>query len=82
MTAVKKMVGTEAFLDLPDEKKQCQQEVFEQCVQRNLLKQAEEICVCLSWTVEPGRQSGMSYCLKYFSYEFSFFQNLPIWTDP
>ena len=32
MTAVKMMVGTEVFLDLPVKKKQCQQDVFEQCV--------------------------------------------------
>ena len=52
MTAVKKMVGTNAYLDLPDDKKQCQQEVFEQCVQRQHIMQAKEKCGCLPWTVK------------------------------
>ena len=63
MTAVKKMVGTEAFLDLPDDKKQCQQEVFEQCVERNFLTQAKENCGCLPWTVGSGVQLGVSFVL-------------------
>ena len=63
MTAVKKMVGTEAFLDLPDDKKQCQQEVFEQCVERNFQTQAKEKCGCLPWTVGSGVQFGVSFVL-------------------
>ena len=52
MTAVKKMVGTNAYLNLPDDKKQCQQEVFEQCVQRQYIIQAKDKCACLPWTVK------------------------------
>ena len=60
MTAVKKMVGTDAYLDLSDEKKQCQQEVFETCVQRHLVTKAKERCGCLPWTMESVREHEVS----------------------
>ena len=66
MTAVKEMVGTEAFLDLPDKKKQCQQEFFEQCVEKNLLMQAKERCGCLPWTLGLGVRSGVSFSYYLF----------------
>jgi hypothetical protein len=61
ITAVKEMVGTEAFLDLPDKKKRCQQEFFKQCVEKNLLMQAKERCGCLPWTLGLGVLSGVSF---------------------
>ena len=60
MTAMKKMVGTDAYLDLPDETKQCQQEVFETCVQKHLVTQAKERCGCLPWTMESHRKYEVS----------------------
>ena len=49
--AVKKMTGTENFMKLPDNVKDCSVEPFEQCRIEKYMNTIEEKCNCIPWTL-------------------------------
>jgi hypothetical protein len=49
MTDIKKMTGTENFLALPEETKDCQLEPEDECMRRKHAKEAEKQCDCVPW---------------------------------
>ena len=49
MFALKKMTGTESFLQMPDQVKQCHNELFEECQMKEALRRGQEECGCLPW---------------------------------
>jgi hypothetical protein len=53
MTDMKKMTGTESFLALPDETKDCQLEPQDECKRRKYAEEAEQLCACVPWVLGP-----------------------------
>ena len=47
MTSLKYMAGTNNFLDLIDEKKQCGVKTYEQCKQDHFLEVLDRTCGCV-----------------------------------
>ena len=56
LQGLKKMTGTSNFLELSNDKKGCQIEPFEQCVQRRFLEQVHKKCRCLPWLMSNDRE--------------------------
>ena len=68
MTNLKKMTGTESFLALSDEIKDCQLEAEEECRQRKLLQETQQRCGCLPWVLENVKPKHVSFkkvCTRY-----------------
>ena len=60
MTTLKKMTGTDSFLGLSDDVKDCQIESKERCKNRKLFEKTQQMCGCLPWAlkdVESGQVS-------------------------
>jgi hypothetical protein len=51
MTDMKKMTGTESFLALPDETKDCQLEPQADCKRRRYAEEAQKLCSCVPWVL-------------------------------
>ena len=51
MTSLKKMTGTDAFLDLPENIKGCQIEDQEMCYSRRYIEELQNQCKCLPWAL-------------------------------
>ena len=51
LTVLKKMTGTESFLQIPDDDKRCQVETYEECNTRMYLERVGEECKCVPWGV-------------------------------
>ena len=51
LTSLKKITGTESFLDLPDHQKHCQLETFENCRAKRYLEEVRTRCQCVPWTL-------------------------------
>ena len=51
MASLKKMTGTDDFLDLPDNTKDCQIEVQESCYNRRYVEELQKQCNCLPWAL-------------------------------
>ena len=51
MTSLKKMTGTNAFLDLPENIKGCQIEDQEMCYSRRYIEELQNQCKCLPWAL-------------------------------
>ena len=51
MTSLKKMTGTDAFLDLPENIKGCQIEDQEMCNSRRYIEELQKQCKCLPWAL-------------------------------
>ena len=49
MINVKKMVGTDSFMALSDEDKDCQKETYQDCHTRQFLEQLKQSCSCIPW---------------------------------
>ena len=54
MASLKKMTGTDDFLDLPDNTKDCQIEVQESCYNRRYVEELQKQCNCLPWALGAG----------------------------
>ena len=51
MTSLKKMTGTDSFLDLPENMKDCQIEDQEMCNSRRYIEELQKQCKCLPWAL-------------------------------
>ena len=51
LSALKKMTGTESFLDLPDETKMCDIEPLEKCRARKYIEEVQAQCDCVPWAL-------------------------------
>ena len=51
MTDIKKITGTESFLALPDETKDCQLEPEDECKRRRYAEEAQKLCACVPWVL-------------------------------
>ena len=51
MTALKKMTGTDSFLDQTDEEKKCRIESLEDCQARSYIDRVQEKCGCVPWAL-------------------------------
>ena len=51
MTSLKKMTGTDAFLDLPENIKGCQIEDQDKCYSRRYIEELQNQCKCLPWAL-------------------------------
>ena len=52
MTSLKMMAGTEEFLAMPDNKKNCQREEFEECREKRFMETVKRECGCIPWGLE------------------------------
>ena len=66
MTSVKKMTGTDAFLDFPDEVKECQNMNLELCQSSNVLQKAIAKCDCIPWAIRYGKVSQKNFLKHIF----------------
>ena len=55
--SVKKMTGTENFMELSDNVKNCSVELFEQCRVEKYMKTIEEKCNCVPWTLWDSKKA-------------------------
>ena len=51
MSVLKRMRGTDSFLGLPDEEKNCQIETFEDCQTRGYVREVLAQCGCVPWAL-------------------------------
>ena len=51
LTSVKKMTGTQAYLNLPDSIKQCKKGKLEDCVLKEFQERARKNCSCVPWAL-------------------------------
>ena len=51
LSDLKKMTGTQSFLELPDERKSCQTETFEVCRNQMYMEKVQEKCGCVPWSL-------------------------------
>ena len=51
LTSLKKITGTESFLDLPDHQKHCQLDTFENCSAKRYFEEVRSQCHCVPWTL-------------------------------
>ena len=51
MTSLKEMTGTDSFLELPLDKKQCQIGTFEECQVQNYAVEVLKQCGCVPWAL-------------------------------
>ena len=51
LSALKKMTGTEGFLNLPSKVKGCKTETFEECHATRYLKEVHKQCGCVPWAI-------------------------------
>ena len=51
MSSLKQMAGTGSFLDLPEEKKDCQVQSFEMCHANRYVKEVQKSCGCVPWAL-------------------------------
>ena len=51
LSSLKRMIGTENFKSMPDEKKKCQNEVFEDCQARMFCNAVKTSCKCVPWAL-------------------------------
>ena len=51
LSVLKKMTGTTGFLEMPDDVKGCQVEIYEECNTRKYLERVGEECKCVPWGV-------------------------------
>ena len=49
LNSLKRMTGTESFLDLPEHKKECQLDSTEDCLAEKLLAEIKRNCFCIPW---------------------------------
>ena len=49
MSSLKKMTGTDTFLELPDATKKCKTETFEECHRVRYVAEVQKQCGCLPW---------------------------------
>ena len=61
MTVLKRMTGTDSFLSMSDDVKQCQVETQDDCESRNYVQNVQNQCHCLPWSlVDDGFLSKVS----------------------
>ena len=51
LSALKKMTGTEGFLNLPSKVKGCKTETFEECHATRYIKEVHKQCGCVPWAI-------------------------------
>ena len=63
MSSLQKMIGTNSFLDFPDDMKKCQVEDLEECYTNNFFRAVKERCNCIPWGLDKLRaeDSGVSH---------------------
>ena len=62
MTTLKKMTGTDSFLGLSDDVKDCQIESKERCKNRKLFEKTQQMCGCLPWALKDVESGQVSVC--------------------
>ena len=56
MSSLKRMTGTDSFMKLSDEVKNCQTESFEDCSQKRFIKTVQDQCDCIPWALSSALQ--------------------------
>ena len=51
MTVLKKMTGTEGFMKLSDDRKNCASRSFEACHTERYIEEVQRLCGCVPWTL-------------------------------
>ena len=51
MSSLKQMAGTESFIDLPEEKRDCQVQSFETCQALRYVEEVQKTCGCIPWAL-------------------------------
>ena len=59
ITALKKMIGTDSFLKLPDETKKCDIEPLEKCQARKYIEEVQAQCGCVPWALSSTLTLGL-----------------------
>ena len=74
LSQLKKMSGSDGFLGLPTETRQCQTEVQEKCKTRSFVEALQERCGCVPWSLRSVIESqvrtaelGLDGCCRYVS---------------
>ena len=52
ISSPKRMVGTQGFMEFPDDIKKCQVEALEECHVNNFFRNVKEECSCVPWGLE------------------------------
>ena len=65
MINVKKMVGTDSFMALPDEDKECQEETLQHCSGRLFLEGIKQSCKCVPWALKNALEVGLFLIFLY-----------------
>ena len=58
LQSLKKMTGTAQFLGLPNNQKECQTEMYEECVERRFKENVLKTCGCVPWLMASGKKVG------------------------
>ena len=70
MHALKKMTGTESFLQLPDAQKKCRVHNREKCQTDKFLEQVKRNCSCVPWSLVTERTREEVKFFKLIKFQF------------
>ena len=59
MINVKKMVGTDSFMAMPDEDRDCQDRTLQACSAQFFLEKIKQSCSCVPWALKDALKVGL-----------------------
>ena len=76
MINVKKLVGTDSFMALPDEDRGCQEKTLHDCSAQLFLERIKQSCECVPWDLKNVLRVGLFLILGVFSTQCSIMARL------
>ena len=64
LSGLKKMTGTNSFMELPIGNKKCQTETYEKCHSRRYIEEVQKQCGCIPWSLNSLTDVKVQYFLK------------------
>ena len=65
MSALKTISGSESFKALPQNMRECDLELFEDCYNRGVMEDVQKQCGCIPWFFSPVQESKVIYLIFY-----------------
>ena len=72
MLGLKKMTGTDSFMELPDSTKKCKTETFEECNVVRYITEVQKQCGCLPWGLNSTLTRQVENRFQFVFYSFIF----------
>ena len=68
LSSLKQMAGTDSFLDLPEEKRDCQVQSFETCQALRYVEEVQKACGCVPWALSSFNKKVIQIVCNYLTH--------------